>query len=102
MKSEPTLRLIVKDKKSKGFALYTYNSTWVPAVTDENGNVIKKGWSRTCCVRKAGEIADNKRNGLIIFEPWFIKEYPELVNYKVYREGKKNIFVPIDGNTKHD
>lgn len=65
--------------------VFTYQGVWVPAIKDEDGNIIKKGYSRVVNRKTIGKIDDGKHTGVIRFYDTFLDDYPELKDYSVVR-----------------
>lgn len=71
--------------------VFTYRGVWEPAVKDKNGNIIKKGRSRTVDRKTIGKIDSGKDTGVIQFYDNFLNEYPELRDYSVVRNSDGSI-----------
>lgn len=63
----------------------TYKGVWEKELRDEQGNVVRKGRSRTIDRKTVGKMKPGTRTGYVQFYESFYQDYPELRDYAVYR-----------------
>ena len=92
----PDLRLIVKASKKNGYNVCTYTPKYPEEYYNpRTGEMIHYGNMFPTNVKSVGYIENRQRCGLIIFNPEFIKIYPALKYYRVYRDYNTNVYEPL-------
>lgn len=86
MTDSPVAMPPLKLHKNKDYTyVFTYTGIWEPAVKDADGNVIRKGRSRTINRKTVGKIIGGGDSGVICFYEEFLDSHPELRDYIVVR-----------------
>ena len=85
--SKPTVSLpTIKLHRNKQYTyIFTYRGIWEPAIKDAQGNVIKKGCSRSVERKTIGKIVGGGDTGVISLYEEFLDSCPELKEYSVVR-----------------
>ena len=92
----PDLRLIVKASKKNGYNVCTYTPKYPEEYYNpRTGEMIHYGNMFPTNIKSVGYIENRQRCGLIIFYPEFLKIYPALKYYRVYRDYSMTVYEPL-------
>ena len=92
----PDLRLIVKASKKNGYNVCTYTPKYPEEYYNpRTGEMIHYGNMYPTNIKSVGYIENRQRCGLIIFYPEFLKIYPALKYYRVYRDYSMTVYEPL-------